>query len=148
MKITAFEVDHGEAIRPALGYRIEYRGPFRGDFRRHAIQRQPHQVRQRRGRGDPRSGRCTGRASARGRSVEANPRQSHDPTAGRDALRADKPRLAVYTHVILLGPAATAITLQELVGMTRQTYSGPLEVGEDLMTIAIGDRIDVQRAAK
>ena len=58
-----------------------------------------------------------------------------------------KPKLAVYTHVIMLGPAATGVTIPELIEMTRQTYKGPLEVGEDLMAITIGDRVDVQRAA-
>jgi ribonuclease Z len=37
------------------------------------------------------------------------------------------------------------VTDQELVTMTRETYRGPLEVGEDLMAIAIGDRVTVQR---
>ena len=59
-----------------------------------------------------------------------------------------KPKLAVYTHVIMLGPAATGVTVPELIEMTRQTYKGPLEVGEDLMSITIGDRVDVKRGAR
>jgi len=31
--------------------------------------------------------------------------------------------------------------------LTRKTYEGPLEMGEDLMTIEIGDKIHVHRAA-
>jgi ribonuclease Z len=147
VKITAFEVDHGEAIRPSLGYRVDYAGRsvvISGDtrFSENLI------------------------TFAKGADVVI-----HEVTAAKDELlRADeasrrilsnhtspqqagtvfdrvKPRLAVYSHIILLGPAATAVTLPELVAMTRQTYGGPLEVGEDLMSIAIGDRIDVQRAA-
>src|SRR5437867_4980197 len=145
VKITAFAVDHGEAIRPAMGYRIDYGGRsvvISGDtrFSENLIK------------------------FAKGADVVI-----HEVAAAKDELlRADqasrqilnnhttpqqagslfervKPRLAVYTHIILLGPAATAVTLDELVAMTRQSYSGPLEVGEDLMTIGIGDRIDVHR---
>jgi ribonuclease Z len=35
-----------------------------------------------------------------------------------------------------------------LVAQTRKTYSGPLEVGEDLMSIDIGDKIEVHRTSK
>jgi ribonuclease Z len=46
-----------------------------------------------------------------------------------------KPRLAVYSH------GGSPADLAE----ARKTYSGPLEIGEDLMTIEIGDRIEVRR---
>ena len=45
-----------------------------------------------------------------------------------------EPELAVYTHLILSG-----ISGPELVAKTRKTYSGPLEVGRDLMTFVIDD---------
>ena len=48
-----------------------------------------------------------------------------------------KPRLAVYSHVA--GSSAS------LIAGTRTTYSGPLEAGEDLMTIEIGENIQVRR---
>ena len=50
------------------------------------------------------------------------------------------PRLAVFTHIIPVtaGP-------KELIPAVRQTYSGPLEVGEDLMVINIGEQVTVQR---
>jgi len=35
-----------------------------------------------------------------------------------------------------------------LVAQTRKTYSGPLEVGEDLMSIEIGDTVEVHPAPK
>ncbi|MEO7659196.1 MAG: MBL fold metallo-hydrolase, partial [Pyrinomonadaceae bacterium] len=54
-----------------------------------------------------------------------------------------RPRLAVYSHVVL--PAATE---QDLIPPTRKTYSGPLELGEDLMTIEVGDKIEIRRPAK
>ncbi len=34
-------------------------------------------------------------------------------------------------------------TAEDLVAATRRTYAGPLAVGYDLMTIVIGDTVDV-----
>jgi len=34
----------------------------------------------------------------------------------------------------------------EIISRTRSTYSGPLEVGEDLMTILVGDAVTVYRS--
>jgi ribonuclease Z len=66
--------------------------------------------------------------------------------AGRIFARV-RPRLAVYSHVVLLttDPAFPAPTAAELVPRTRSTYRGPLELGEDLMTIEIGRDIRVRR---
>jgi hypothetical protein len=36
-------------------------------------------------------------------------------------------------------------TLDDLVAETRQTYAGPLEVGEDLTSFEIGDTVTVHR---
>jgi ribonuclease Z len=47
-----------------------------------------------------------------------------------------KPRLAVYSHVV---PGDTP----NLIPLTRKAYSGPLEVGEDLMSIEIGEKVVV-----
>jgi ribonuclease Z len=53
-------------------------------------------------------------------------------------FRAARPRLAVYTHLVLLaGPGMPAVTTDELVAQTRETYDGPLVVGEDLMAFRI-----------
>ena len=49
-----------------------------------------------------------------------------------------KPRLGVYSHIV---PSPT--TAEDLVAPTRRTYAGPLAVGYDLMTIVIGDTVDV-----
>jgi ribonuclease Z len=58
-----------------------------------------------------------------------------------------KPKLAVYTHIVLLSPMALA-TPAELINMTRKTYSGPVEVGEDLMVTVVGDEIKVRRPSR
>jgi ribonuclease Z len=39
-------------------------------------------------------------------------------------------------------------TDQELLSPTRKTYTGPLELGEDLMTIAVGEKIEVRRPGR
>jgi len=56
-----------------------------------------------------------------------------------------RPRLAVYTHIVLLTTDArvAAPSIADLVARTRTTYAGPLEVGDDLTTIDIGDSVTV-----
>jgi ribonuclease Z len=51
-----------------------------------------------------------------------------------------RPRLAVYSHII--PPNATEA---DLIAPTRKTYSGPLELGEDLMAIEVGERIELRK---
>jgi ribonuclease Z len=60
------------------------------------------------------------------------------------------PKLAVYSHIAQLGtPAAPAPGLAEIVDETRQTYQGPLAIGEDLMTFDLGvSGIAIYRAAR
>jgi ribonuclease Z len=55
-----------------------------------------------------------------------------------------KPKLAVYTLFVLLSNATIPPpTLDEVIAETRQTYSGPLEAGEDLTSFEIGDTVTV-----
>ena len=54
-----------------------------------------------------------------------------------------KPKLAVYSHVVPFN-----VNAQDLVAHTRKTYAGPLEVGEDLMSIEIGETVEVHPAPK
>ncbi|MFN8583181.1 MAG: hypothetical protein U0163_19665 [Gemmatimonadaceae bacterium] len=68
--------------------------------------------------------------------------------AGRIFARV-RPRLAVYSHVVLLttDPAYPAPNASDLAPRTRATYDGPLELGEDLMVIEIGREVRVRRPA-
>ena len=146
VKVTAFDVDHGPAIKPALGYRIDYRGRsvvISGDTRfsenlikfSQRVDLLVHEV-----------------AAAKEeliRKSEAVRRViAHHTTpeeAGKVFDRA-RPRLAVYSHIGLPSdPTIHELTVQDLMALTRKTYAGPLEVGEDLMTIDVGDSIDVHR---
>jgi len=51
-----------------------------------------------------------------------------------------KPKLAAYSHFVLIGATA-----EEIVSRTRGTYQGPLEAGEGLMRFTIGSGVAVNR---
>src|SRR5262245_37396939 len=56
-----------------------------------------------------------------------------------------KPKLDVYTHVSLVGgPAGRQILAAAIIPLTRSTYAGRVEVGEDLMMFVIGERVEVR----
>jgi ribonuclease Z len=136
VKVTAFEVDHG--IKPAYGYRVDYDGRsvlLSGDTRfnenliKHAegVDLLIHEVLVM----NPELAKQP--AFEKILSIHTSPSQ-----AGTIFARTH-PKLAVYTHVALLGtPAAPAPGLADIVTETRQTYQGPLVVGADLMRFDIG----------
>ncbi len=145
VKVIAFEVDHGEVIKPAYGYRIEYGGRaavISGDTRynRNVVEYGAgadllvHEV-----------------AAARPQLMaEAYIQRiiAHHTTpreAGMVFSQA-KPKLAAYTHLVLLrSEKIPPVTLDDLVAETRETYGGPLEIGEDLMCFEIGNVVTVRR---
>jgi ribonuclease Z len=145
VKVTAFEVDHGDAIKPAYGYRIDYGGRsavISGDTRfnenliRHATGADllVHEV-------------VTARPELMSEAYIQRIVAHHTtaPEAGVVFART-RPKLAVYTHVVLLAsrqvpPASSA----DLIAATRTTYDGPLEIGEDLMCFDIGETVTVER---
>ena len=57
-----------------------------------------------------------------------------------------KPKLAAYTHLVFLASKRIpAASVGDLIAETRETYGGPLAVGEDLMSFQIGETVRVQR---
>ena len=57
---------------------------------------------------------------------------------------ADRPKMAVYSHIVLIRTATVPpIGLDELEARTRTTYDGPLTVGADLMRFEIGEEVEV-----
>src|SRR5215475_4157902 len=56
------------------------------------------------------------------------------PEQARVVFAKTRPRLAVYSHIVQ--PDASE---QDLLPPTRRTYSGAVEVGEDLMVILVGE---------
>lgn len=137
VRVTAFFVDH-KPVSPALGFRIDYAGrsvALSGDTRFSAgliksaagVDLLVHEV------ADAREG-LAARYPSLGRVI------AHHTTA-REAGRVFdkvKPKLAVYSHIVL-----SDITESELVDRTRETYSGPLVVGRDLMRFVVGERVRV-----
>ena len=145
VKVIAFEVDHGAAIKPAYGYRVEYNG--------HAVTIS----------GDTRYNQNVIKYGA-GADVlihevgMARPELMSNPFVQRIighhttpkevgmVFSQAKPKLGVYTHIVLLSSEKIAEpTLDDLVAETRTTYGGALEVGEDLMSFEIGDTVTVRR---
>jgi ribonuclease Z len=141
VKITAFEVDHAP-VKPAFGYRIDYAGHsvvLSGDTRvsENLIRRAQgvdvliHEV------AAPETLQRAGTPLGMANSIIAH---HVTPEQAGEVFSKVKPRLAVYSHIVL--PTATE---EDLIPPTRKTYSGPLELGEDLMVIDVGDKIDVRR---
>lgn len=55
-------------------------------------------------------------------------------------------KLAAYPHLVFLAnEKVSEPTLDDLVKQTRETYDGPLEVGEDLTSLEIGDTVTISR---
>ena len=144
VKITAFIVDHG-SIEPAFGYRIDYAGRstvLSGDTRvsenliRHAqgVDLLVHEV------AAPESMHRAGTAPERIKSILA---QHVTPEQAGEVFSRTKPRLAVYSHIIM-----PTVTEQDVIPQTRKTYAGPLELGEDLMVIEVGEKIEVRRPTR
>src|SRR3979490_3075505 len=68
------------------------------------------------------------------------------PSEAGSVFAQTKPKLAAYTHLVLLGTETIpAPTIADIVAETRQAYSGPLVVGEDLMAFEIGETVSVRR---
>src|SRR5215813_5834361 len=141
VKVTAFEVDHAP-VKPAFGYRIDYSGRsvvLSGDTRvsenlvRYAqgVDVLVHEV------AAPETFQQAGTPPERAKSVIAH---HVTPEQAGEVFSRTKPKLAVYSHIVL--PTATE---EDLIPPTRKTYGGPLELGEDLMAIEVGEKIEVRR---
>jgi ribonuclease Z len=138
VRVTAFEVNHGEFIKPAYGYRIDYRNHsvvISGDtqLNENVIKYGTgadvliHEV----CASDPKLLEVPAF-----KRIAAHHTSPHD--AGTVFARAH-PKMAVYTHIVRLSsPTIPQPSLADIVAETRETYQGPLVVGEDLLTFGIG----------
>jgi len=145
IKVTAFEVDHGAVIKPACGYRIEYDGRaavISGDTRynenvvKHGMGADllVHEVAM---------ARPELMAEAYIQRIIAH---HTTPREAGMVFARTKPKLAAYTHLVFLASKQiSAATLDDLITETRQTYDGPLEIGQDLMQFEIGETVTVRR---
>lgn len=145
LRVIAFSVDHGEAIKPAYGYRIEYQNRvavISGDTRYNAnlvrygagADLLVHEV-----------------AMARPELLDeiVIQRILNHHTSPQEAGRVfteTKPKMAAFTHLVLLASETVpAPSIDDLIAATRETYSGPLVVGEDLSSFEIGETVSVGR---
>jgi ribonuclease Z len=145
VKVIAFTNHHGDLIHPSVGYRIEYKGHaavISGDttYNENVIKY---------GTGADLLIHEVGMARPELMKIPAVQRiiAHHTPPeeVGKVFAQA-KPKLAAYTHIVMLSNAQVPEpTLDDLVNETRKTYSGPLEVGEDLTSFEIGDTVTVHR---
>ena len=142
IKVTAFVVDHGP-VKPALGYRIDFAGHsvvLSGDTRysenlirfSQGVDVLVHEVI------DPEAFGLKNPSFSSERVQRVVAHHTTPEQAGTVFARV-KPKLAVYSHIV---PGDTT----DLILLTRKTYTGPLEVGEDLMSIEIGEKVTVHRA--
>jgi len=144
LTVTAFTVDHAP-VKPAFGYRVEYAGHsvvLSGDTRysENLIQFAQgtdvliHEVL------DPEAYRASDNLFSPEQKQKVIDHHTTPEQAGTVFSRV-KPKLAIYSHVV-------PFDAPDLVAHTRKTYTGPLEVGEDLMNIEIGDKVEVHRWPK
>ncbi len=148
VRVTAFDVDHGELIKPAMGYRVDYGERsvvMSGDtrFSENLIRFAEgadvivHEV-------------AAASEALLAKSEGERLILAHHTTPEEAGTVFDRvtPRLAVYSHFALRGDSEIAPpTLDDVVAMTRTNYDGPLEIGEDLMRIEIGDAVETYRFA-
>jgi ribonuclease Z len=137
VRVTAFEVDHGDAIKPAYGYRIDYKGRavlISGDTRfsenliRHGmgVDLLVHAI--------------AGAKPELLENIVVRRILDHHtlPPQAATVFNRTKPKLAVYTHFVLQRTETVPQpTVEEIVAETRKTYAGPLQAGEDLMSFDI-----------
>jgi ribonuclease Z len=142
VRIMAFEVDHGGEDLPAFGYRINYRGhsvvlsgdtTFNENLIRYATKADVliHEVTA-----------ATGSAAENPELLKRISANHTTPEQAAVVFSRARPKLAIYNHLLLFGDA----TADDLIPMTRASYAGPLEVGEDLMRIDIGEGVTLTRS--
>ena len=146
VKVTAFDVDHGELIKPAMGYRVDFGGHsivLSGDTRvsenlvKYAtgVDVLFHEV-------------ASARPEQMARSEAARRIIGHHvtPTEAAGIFARTKPRLAVYQHIVLLttDPKGLPPTIEDVIRDTRASYKGPFQVGADLMSFDIGSTITIR----
>ena len=143
VKVTAFLVDHGP-VTPAFGYRVDYRGHsvvLSGDTRvsenlirfAQGVDVLIHEVI------DADAIRARPTYPANRQAMEAAIAHHTTPEQAGEVFSRVKPRLAVYSH---------APNSERVLTKTRKTYAGALQGAEDMLTIEIGEKIEVRRFAR
>jgi ribonuclease Z len=140
--VTALEVDHGDLVKPAYGYKITYQNHtvvISGDTRynlnvekaAHGADLLVHEV-----------AMIPQKLFAKYPVYQAIYDHHISPELAAKLFAAARPKLAVYTHLVLSGLPKDGIpfpTPEELLAATRKTYDGRVVVGADLMGFRIDD---------
>ena len=145
--VRAFTVNHGELIKPAYGYRVDYDGRsvvISGDTRfdrnliavAKGVDLLVHEV-----------ALASDELLASSEQFRRIVAHHTTPEEAGIVFAEVNPKLAVYTHfVILRGPTIPEAPLSSLIPRTRTNYDGPLVLGEDLMSFDIGETVTVSSA--
>ena len=145
LKVIAFEVDHGELIKPCYGYRFEFRGRsavISSDTRYNenvikfgtGADLLVHEV-------------CAmpGRLLSEPKFQRIMAHHTTPEEAGLIFSKA-KPKLAAFTHLVMLAaPQVAAVAPDDIIAAARTTYDGPLVIGDDLMSFEIGETVKIVR---
>jgi ribonuclease Z len=137
LRVTAFEVNHGDEVKPAYGYRIDYAGHavvISGDtrFNENVIKYGTgtdlliHEV------------FAVKPELMKNPAIQTIAAHHVTPQEAGTVFNRAHPKLAAYTHLSMIGtPTVPSVTTDDIVTQTRETYKGPLVVGEDLMAFEI-----------
>lgn len=137
VKVTMFDVDHGDKIKPSVGYRVDYDGrsvvlsgdtKFSENLIKHAtgVDLLIHEVAVARPEvmSDP--------------FIQAIMAHHVTPKEAGVVFTRTKPKLAVYSHLVFQNrPQFPPVGVKDIVEQTKESYTGPFEVGEDLTAFDI-----------
>ena len=140
--VTAFEVDHGDLVKPCYGFKVTYKNHsvvLSGDTRYHKNVEDAargcdlliHEVLM-----------VPPALLAKFPAYKAIIEHHILPEEAGKLFSISKPKLAVYNHLVLSGNPKAGVpfpTPKDLLEATRKTYDGPVVVGEDLMMFKIDD---------
>ena len=141
--VTSFEVDHGEAIKPNWGYKIEYSGHIvvisgdsKNDNRVSQIAKGADLLFHSLG---------TARKEIQEYHDVAAILQHHTtPSEAANIFTISKPKLAVLVHMVLLGkPNFPPMSADEVLRAILEIYDGPITIAEDLMRFEISEKVKV-----
>ena len=140
--VTAFEVDHGDLVKPAYGYKVTYQKHtvvISGDTRYNInVEKEArgadlliHEV-----------AMIPDKLFAKYPVYKAIYEHHISPELAGKLFSAARPKLVAYSHIVLSGLPKEGIpfpTSEELLAATRKTYDGRVVVGADLMGFKIDD---------
>jgi len=140
--VNAFEVDHGDLVKPCFGFKITYKNHsvvISGDTRYNANVEKAatgtdlliHEV-----------AMFPGEVLADVPAFKAVRAHHILPEEAGKLFAKAQPKLVVYTHVITASNPLTGIkapTTEDILAATRKTYNGRVLIGADLMSFKIDD---------